>query len=502
MVKEFLGEGAHKRVYLVHDTLIGRDVAFALIKTETLDGSGRKRILREAQTMGRLGEHTNLMPIYEFGDEAGQLFMVIPAMTAGSVSGLIRDSDDRRVDLGRTIEVATDICKGLEFLHSNSVIHRDLKPSNVWLSGDGTARLGDFGLAISADHSSLTNEGMVVGTVSYIAPEQAMGGETDARSDLYSLGCMLYEMVTGDPPFQGSDPVAIIGQHVNTPPVAPSRRNPTCPRTLETLILKLLSKNPSERPDSASEVVGILEAIDSGGSIDALPTDSRGLHVLDSLASGVFVGREYEMQELRSALDDALSGQGRLAMLVGEPGIGKTRMASELETYAHLRGANVLWGRCHEQQGMPPFWPWIQAIRSYVRAHDPEQLRSELGSGASVIAEIVPDINEVLPDLKPAELTSPDQARFQLFDAITTFLKNISVQSKALLLILDDLQWADTPSLLLLEFLSQELSDSHLMIIGTYRDCRTSAIMALPQSRWLREDMFLWLRLDCQDRRE
>ena len=115
MVKEFLGEGAHKRVYLVHDTLIGRDVAFALIKTETLDGSGRKRILREAQTMGRLGEHTNLMPIYEFGDEAGQLFMVIPAMTAGSVSGLIRDSDDRRVDLGRTIEVATDICKGLEF---------------------------------------------------------------------------------------------------------------------------------------------------------------------------------------------------------------------------------------------------------------------------------------------------------------------------------------------------------------------------------------------------
>ncbi|MDP6454358.1 MAG: serine/threonine-protein kinase, partial [SAR202 cluster bacterium] len=410
MVKEFLGEGAHKRVYLVHDTLIDRDVAFALIKTETLDDIGRQRILREAQTMGRLGEHTNLVPIYEFGDESGQLFMVIPAMTHGSVTDLIRQSEDRRVGLDRIVEIATDVCKGLEFLHSREVVHRDLKPSNVWLSESGTARLGDFGLAVSSERSSLTNEGMAVGTVSYMAPEQAMGGEIDARSDLYSLGCMLYEMVTGAPPFQGSDPVAIIGQHVNTPPVAPSRRNSSCPRLLDSLILKLLSKDPSDRPHSASEVAGILEAIDPGDSADFSGGDSGRSNALDSLASGVFVGRDQEMAELRTALDDALSGRGCLAMLVGEPGIGKTRMASELETYANLRGVKVLWGRCHEQQGMPPFWPWVQAIRSYVLEREPELLRSDMGAGASTIAEIVSDVNEFLPELNPLpELDNPEQ---------------------------------------------------------------------------------------------
>ena len=115
--------------------------------------------------------------------------------------------------------------------------------------------------------------------------------------------------------------------------------------------------------------------------------------------SGDFVGRQREMSELVSAFDDARSGQGRLVMLVGEPGIGKTRTAEELAAHARKQGSQVLWGRCHQQQGLPPFWPWVQAIRSYVRDRDPGQLRSDMGAGASVIAEIVPDVNGLLPDL-------------------------------------------------------------------------------------------------------
>ena len=105
-------------------------------------------------------------------------------------------------------------------------------------------------------------------------------------------------------------------------------------------------------------------------------------HALDSLAGGVFVGRQREMGELKACLEDALSGRGRLVTLVGEPGIGKTRTAQELTTYARLRQAQVLWGRCYEEQGMPPYWPWVQAIRSYVKERDPDQLRSEMGAGA------------------------------------------------------------------------------------------------------------------------
>jgi len=156
-------------------------------------------------------------------------------------------------------------------------------------------------------------------------------------------------------------------------------------------------------------------------------------------------------------------------MLVGEPGIGKTRTAQELAFYAETQGARVLWGRCHEYQGAPPYWPWIQAIRSYVRERDPEQLLAEMGAGAAYISQIAPDILERLPQAPPPATTEdPEQARFRLFGSITTFLKNAS-QRQHLVIVLDNLHWADKSSLLLLEFLAQELGESPLLVVGTYR---------------------------------
>ena len=132
------------------------------------------------------------------------------------------------------------------------------------------------------------------------------------------------------------------------------------------------------------------------------------------------------MGELKRALEDALSGRGRMVMLVGEPGVGKSRTTQELATYAKLRGAQILWGRCYEDRGMPPYWPWVQAIRSYVRETDPARLRSELGAGGADIGEVVAEVGERLPDIKPPPALDPDQARFRLFDSITTFLKTAS----------------------------------------------------------------------------
>ncbi|MCH8226098.1 MAG: AAA family ATPase, partial [Chloroflexi bacterium] len=344
---------------------------------------------------------------------------------------------------------------------------------NVWITADGVAKIGDFGLAVSLDRSRLTQEGMMVGTVSYMPPEQAMGGEVTPRSDLYSLGAMLYEMVTGRPPFLGDNSVAIIGQHINTQPVAPTWHNGQCPRALEALIMRLLAKDPSERPDSAADVVSALEAIDLTASGEEETAGVDDIHSLDSLAGGVFVGRQREMGELKAALEDTLSGRGRLVTLVGGPGIGKTRIALELATYAGLRQSQVLWGRCYEGEGAPPYWPWVQAIRSYVRDVDPEQLKSEMGAGAADIAEVVSDVREQLPGLGAPSQLEPEQARFRLFDSITAFLKSAG-RRKPLVLVLDDLHWADHPSLLLLEFVARELANARVLIIGTYRDMELS----------------------------
>ena len=470
-VKRFLGEGGKKKVYLAQDTLLDREVAFALIKTEGLDDISRTRITREAQAMGRLGSHPHIVTVFDLGQEADQPYMVTELMGGGDVEGVIEDATDHRLPLEQAIEIAKETCRGLEFAHSRGIVHRDLKPGNVWLTENGVAKIGDFGLAVAIDRSRLTTEGMMVGTVSYMPPEQAMGGEVTPRSDLYSLGAMLYEMVTGRPPFLGDDSVAIIGQHINTPPVAPTWHNGQCPRPLEALILRLLAKDPSERPQSATDVLAALEGLDLTTTAESSVEEAQPL---DSLAGGVFVGRQREMGELKACLEDALSGRGRLVTLVGEPGIGKTRTAQELATYAGLRSAQVLWGRCYKEQGMPPYWPWVQAIRSYVREREPDQLRSEMGAGAADIAEVVSDVKEHLPDLKPPpQLDSPEQARFRLFDSITAFLKLASLK-QPLVLVLDDLHWADQPSLLLLQFVARELGNSRLLLVGTYRDMELS----------------------------
>jgi hypothetical protein len=137
------------------------------------------------------------------------------------------------------------------------------------------------------------------------------------------------------------------------------------------------------------------------------------------LAGSTFVGRQREMDELQSALDDARSGQGRLVMLAGEPGIGKTRTARELASYAETRGIQVLWGWCYEEAGAPPYWPWVQPLRSYIHQQDSDQLRSQMGAGAADIAEIIPELREKLPGLEPPLALEPEQARFRLFDSIT-----------------------------------------------------------------------------------
>ena len=145
-VKKFLGEGGKKKVYLAHDTVLDRDIAFALIKTEKLDDEARTRIKREAQAMGRLGDHPNIVTIHDMGEHGGQPYFVLPVMSGGDVEGLIEKAPEHRLPLEQAIGIAKSVCLGIEFAHAKGIIHRDLKPGNVWLSADGTAKIGDFPL--------------------------------------------------------------------------------------------------------------------------------------------------------------------------------------------------------------------------------------------------------------------------------------------------------------------------------------------------------------------
>ena len=181
-----------------------------------------------------------------------------------------------------------------------------------------------------------------------------------------------------------------------------------------------------------------------------------------------FVGRQRELAELLGGLDDVFSGHGRLFLVAGEPGIGKSRLAEELLAHAKSRAARVLVGRCWEAGGAPAYWPWTQALRAYVRESDATALAAQLGAGAPELAQIVPDLRQRFPDLPPPARVEPEGARFRLFEATAEFLGNAGEQ-RPIVLVLDDLHAADPPSLLLLRFLARELGSTRLLLLGAYR---------------------------------
>lgn len=201
----------------------------------------------------------------------------------------------------------------------------------------------------------------------------------------------------------------------------------------------------------------------------AMPLDGTLTDLIPALSSSGFVGRQQEIRALYAAVDDALSGRGRLVMLAGEPGIGKTRTAQELASHAEALGAQVFWGWSYEEEGAPPYWPWVQPLRSYCQAVGPDQLQLEIGAGASDIASIVPEVQERLFPFEPSPTLEPEQARFRFFESIANLLRN-AARTRPLMIVLEDLHWADRSSLLLLEFLARGIESSPLLIVGTYRD--------------------------------
>ena len=200
-------------------------------------------------------------------------------------------------------------------------------------------------------------------------------------------------------------------------------------------------------------------------ALDLVVADAPAVEIMQ----GVFVGRKAELAALQAGLEDALSGKGRLLLLVGEPGIGKSRLADELIRQARLRGVRILVGRCWEAGGAPAYWPWVQSLRAYLRDVAPELLRVQLGAGGGQIAQILPELRAILPDLPEPTSLDSDGARFRLFDATAEFFKKAS-EHQPILLVLDDLHAADTPSLLLLQFLARELGSARMLVLGAYRD--------------------------------
>ena len=267
-----LGRGGMAEVYLARDQLLDRPVAVkVLFPALATDQGFVERFRREAQAAANL-QHPNIVSVFDWGEANGTYFIVMEYVEGHTLAEMLRD--EGRLHPDRAAEITADIAAALGFAHRNRVVHRDVKPGNVLITRDGGVKVADFGIARALSDSTdqnLTKTGSVMGTATYFSPEQARGAAVDPRSDIYSLGCVLYEMTTGHPPFTGDSAVAIAYKHVQENPLPPRRYDPALPETLEAITLKCLAKNPANRYPGAQDLRADLRRFLDGSRIMAEP---------------------------------------------------------------------------------------------------------------------------------------------------------------------------------------------------------------------------------------
>ena len=387
------------------------------------------------------------------------------------------------------LNIMNSLCRTLAFLHGEGIVHGDLKPENIIVRPDGMPVILDFGLMTQiwplASREDLENLRATGGTAVYIAPEQIMGELIDPRADLYSVGCILFELLTGTIPFSGKSHQEIIMAHLGQTPVAPSIYASEIPTELERLILKLLKKRPQDRPGHAGEVLQVLEKL---GSVS--PASITFPKPKPYLYRPRFAGRKDLLNELESHLNNATQGNGNIVFINGESGIGKTRLMLKMAHLARHRKCLVFAGECgtlagsshssSENQALSVLKRPFQCIAEYCLEKGVAECQRVFGSNAALLAGYEPVLGR-LPGVSQSQRL-PDlplnAARLRILTAIVDMLTSLA-QDKPVFLMLDDLHWADDLSLDFLEFAVRlgRLKHTKLLIVGTYRPEEASELL-------------------------
>ena len=274
-VDEVIGRGGMSTVYRGTDLELGRIVAVKVALDPLVEQSPiyLARFIREAQAAAAIG-HPGVVTVYDAGADGATRFIVMEFVPGRSLADILRDREHKPLEPGHAADIAAQVADALSAAHAAGIIHRDIKPGNIMVTSDGSVKVLDFGIARALDSSTLTQTATVLGTSAYMSPEQALGQPVDARSDIYSLGCVLYEMLTGEPPFVAEVSAAVLHQHVRVEPKPARERNPAVAPALNDLVMQMLAKSPSDRPQTAAQVrerLGRAPADLEGGS-DTLTT--------------------------------------------------------------------------------------------------------------------------------------------------------------------------------------------------------------------------------------
>ena len=465
---ECIGAGGMGEVYLAHDPHLDRRVAIKLLPADVAGNViARERLRREALAAAAL-DHPFICKIFEVAEESGTVFLVMEYVRGETLLTRLRAS---RLSFAEAVRIAGEIAEAIEEAHTNNLVHRDLKPANIMLTSQGRVKVMDFGLATKAapserggtltiDNLPLTAQGTTVGTPDYMSPEQLTGAPLDQRSDLFSFGIVLCELLIGKHPFQRTSALETMTAILRDMPDLSVPSTSQLSPGLMVLIRRLLSKSPEERYPSMLDVRADMARLAIQSAAEPEP---------DATAQIALIGRDQERAELLRVLEAALAGRGSLVLIGGEPGIGKTHLTRAVLAEAARRGCFTVAGHCYDMEGAPPYVPFLEMLEYCARVAPRESFRYSIGDAAPEIAKLMPELRRMYSDIPlPIELPPEQQRRF-LFNAYREFVER-SARLTPIVAVFEDLHWADEPTLLLLRHLAQRVATIPLLMIGTYRD--------------------------------
>jgi tetratricopeptide (TPR) repeat protein len=459
-----IGRGGMGVVYKAEDPRLGRYVALKFLSPDlTGSAQAKRRLLAEARAASVL-DHPNICTVYDVGETGDKGLFFAMAYYEGQTLG--ERLEQGPLSVNEALGIGMQVAAALDHAHQAGVVHRDVKPSNIFLTTRGEAKVLDFGLA-KQGWSTLTDPGTRIGTLAYMSPEQAMGKPVDHRTDLWSLGVVLYEMVAGRKPFQGENGQALLYAILNEPLLTER----PLPAAWSRIVQRALEKQPEHRYQSArdlrEELQDLQEALEQGSTqseiVAAVPAGA---------ASPRSVGRERELAELRAAYQGCAAGRGAVLCITGEPGMGKTTLVEDFLAglTANPPSCCMARGRCSERlAGSDAYLPVLEALESLTESEARDLVVRLMKEKAPTwYVQIAPlaagadaSFAAVLADVKVA---SQERMKREL----TVFFQELS-RRRPVVLFWDDLHWADVSTVDVLSYLGSRCDALRLLLLATYR---------------------------------